>query len=51
MLPVTLVSGIFGMNVGGLPFIKDASGFGWTMLLMSATLVTTVLVLRWRRLL
>jgi len=26
-LPATLVAGIFGMNVGGLPFTKDESGF------------------------
>jgi zinc transporter len=51
LLPVTLITGIFGMNVGGLPFIDDSSGFGWTMFLMAITFAASVLVLRWRRLL
>lgn len=27
MMPATIVSGLFGMNVGGLPFAANASGF------------------------
>ena len=50
LLPVTLISGIFGMNVGGLPFTQGPSGFWWAMFLMAATLVASV-VLRWRKLL
>jgi zinc transporter len=27
-LPVTLITGIFGMNVGSLPGLQDAAAFG-----------------------
>lgn len=41
-LPATLVTGAFGMNVGGLPFSESQSGFFWvlagTLLLMSAAM-------------
>lgn len=48
-LPVTLISGIFGMNVGGLPWLKSPSGFWWACGLMVAAAVTTLLLLRkWR---
>ena len=30
-LPATLVAGIFGVNVGGLPLASDSSGFLWVM--------------------
>jgi Mg2+ and Co2+ transporter CorA len=30
-LPATLVAGIFGMNVGGLPWEQTTSGFLWAM--------------------
>jgi zinc transporter len=39
-LPASLVAGIFGMNVGGLPLVTDQSGFLWAMVLtMAASLV------------
>jgi len=48
-LPITLISGIFGMNVGGLPWSQDASGFLWVMLSMGITLVIVLIILRrWR---
>jgi zinc transporter len=31
LLPITLVTGIFGMNVGGLPWVRDPGGFWWVM--------------------
>jgi hypothetical protein len=34
-LPINLLAGLFGMNVGGIPFAEDGSGF-WTVV---ATLV------------
>jgi zinc transporter len=46
LLPVTLVTGIFGMNVGGLPFTESQSGFWWVLLGMGATVVTTMVMLR-----
>jgi zinc transporter len=33
-LPASLIAAIFGMNVGGLPFVADHSGFGWVLLLL-----------------
>ena len=30
-LPATLVTGVFGMNVAGLPLTQNADGFGWAM--------------------
>ena len=35
-MPMTLVSGIFGMNVAGLPGTAAGSSFGWVMLLIVA---------------
>ena len=32
-LPATLVAGIFGVNVGGLPLTSNSSGFLWVMAL------------------
>lgn len=51
LLPISVVTGIFGMNVGGLPFLHSENGFAWSMLLMAATLAATIVLLRWRRLL
>ncbi len=50
-LPVTLISGIFGMNVGGLPWLDDPRGFTWAMLCMAAAVVVALVWLRLRRML
>jgi zinc transporter len=34
LLPITLITGIFGMNVGGLPWMNDPHGFAHTMLII-----------------
>jgi zinc transporter len=45
MLPVTLITGVFGMNVGGLPWLEDPHGFGAVIFLMLiALLVSLVLI-------
>ncbi len=31
LLPPTLVTGVFGMNVKGLPFTEETTGFLWAM--------------------
>jgi zinc transporter len=36
-LPINLVSGLFGMNVGGVPLAEDSAGF-WLMLGLIASL-------------
>lgn len=33
-LPLTFVTGLLGMNVGGLPGLENPSGFTWSMLVM-----------------
>jgi zinc transporter len=48
-LPMTLITGVFGMNVGGLPGLDHPHGFLWTMALMVATGGATFAVLRWRK--
>ncbi len=45
-LPLTLLTGVFGMNVGGLPWIEDKFGFGWTMFGMAVTAFFTLYILR-----
>jgi zinc transporter len=50
-LPMTLLTGVFGMNVAGLPWTQGQGGFAWTMGLMAAIAIVTLAVLRWLRLL
>jgi zinc transporter len=50
-LPVTLITGIFGMNVAGLPGLADGSAFWWVMLGMAGLALMALLLLHWRRLL
>ena len=49
-MPVTLITGIFGMNVAGLPGLEDRSAFWWVMLGMAAVALMALLLLHWRRL-
>ena len=50
LLPITLITGIFGMNVGGLPFLESKNGFTWVMFGMFITVVVTLTLLRRRHL-
>lgn len=49
LLPITLVTGIFGMNVGGLPWLQDGNGFWVVMLLMAFIAGATLAILHWRK--
>jgi zinc transporter len=49
-LPITLLSGIFGMNIGGLPWTSDPMGYGKVMLVMGVILAATIALLRRQRL-
>jgi len=49
-LPMTLVTGLFGINVGGMPWIQNGFGFWWVVLGMGATAIAAILLLHWRRL-
>lgn len=40
LLPMTIISGLFGMNVGGLPFIGDTAGF-WIVAALSVVVAGT----------
>ncbi len=45
-LPITLITGIFGMNVGGLPWTENSLGFLWSMSLMGLTLTIVFIILK-----
>lgn len=48
-LPMTLITGIFGMNVAGLPGLQEHGAFIWVMLLILIAGAVTLAVLFWRR--
>jgi zinc transporter len=45
-LPITLITGVFGMNLGGLPAGQDPWGFWYGLGLMAVTVIVTVGLLR-----
>ncbi|TXH36991.1 MAG: Mg2+/Co2+ transporter [Rhodospirillaceae bacterium] len=49
-LPLTLITGVFGMNVGGLPGLQNIEGFWWVMLGMAITAVCSLILLYWKKL-
>jgi zinc transporter len=51
LLPMTLVTGVFGMNVAGMPGLHSAGAFSKVMLLILASGALTLAALFWRRLL
>lgn len=51
LLPMTLVTGVFGMNVAGLPGLMSESAFAWVMFLIIASGGATLALLFWRGLL
>jgi zinc transporter len=46
LLPITLITGIFGMNVRGLPFAEHPHGFSVVMIGISAAVVLALWLLR-----
>ena len=46
-LPATLVTGVFGMNVKGLPLLETSGGFIWAVALMVGSVVGVYALLRW----
>ncbi|MCU0837466.1 MAG: hypothetical protein MUE49_01935 [Rhodospirillales bacterium] len=48
-LPITVISGIFGMNVAGLPWTEDEHGFINAIVLMLIAVVVAGALIRWRR--
>jgi zinc transporter len=47
---MTLITGLFGINVGGMPWLESHLGFWWVVFGMFATAILTFLILHWRRL-
>lgn len=46
-LPLTFLTGLFGMNVGGIPFAQDPHGFEWLLLIcMMISIVITAYFVR-----
>lgn len=48
-MPITLITGIFGMNVGGLPWLAHPVGFWWVIGVMAFTAAVSLALLHWRR--
>ena len=49
-VPLNLITGIFGMNFDQMPFVKSASGFHWTVVVMLAlSAFITIIVFRMLR--
>ena len=48
-LPITLITGVFGMNLGGLPGQQAAYGFWYGIGFMGVVVIATLYLLRrWR---
>jgi len=50
MLPINLITGMFGMNFDDVPGLHTPGAFWFTMLSMGAVAVVTLLILHWRKL-
>jgi len=42
LFPITLITGIFGMNVGGLPWMEDPRGFTHAMVIIGVAVAITL---------
>lgn len=49
MLPLNIITGIFGMNVAGLPGLHDPDSFVWVMISMIATPMAVLWLFRVKR--
>ena len=50
MLPLGFVTGLLGINVGGIPGADDESGFLWVLGIMAVLVVGQVIAFRFWRL-
>jgi len=48
-LPLTFVTGLLGMNVGGLPGLESQLGFVWSLVIMVVVAVCLVFFFRWKK--
>jgi zinc transporter len=51
LLPITLITGVFGMNVGGLPLLTHRHGFWWIMVMIIFAVTAILYFLRRRKVL
>ena len=48
-LPLTFVTGLLGMNVGGLPGLESPTGFTWSIIVMVVAAIGLLLFFRFKR--
>jgi zinc transporter len=48
-LPLTFVTGLLGMNVGGLPGLESPRGFLGSVVIMIAAAVALLFFFRWKK--
>ncbi len=48
-LPLTFVTGLLGMNVGGLPGLESDLGFLWSVAVMIVAAAGLLAFFRWKR--
>ena len=48
-LPLTFVTGLLGMNVGGLPGVESREGFFWSIIVMVAAGAGLLAFFRWKK--
>lgn len=48
-MPISVITGIFGMNVAGLPGLENTAAFWWVIAGMTGVAVLTLVILHWKR--
>lgn len=48
-LPLTFVTGLLGMNVGGLPGLESNLGFVWSVITMTVAAAILIVFFRWKK--
>jgi zinc transporter len=48
-LPLTFITGLLGMNVGGLPGTQSNAGFIGSMVAMAIATIVIVVLLKWKK--
>lgn len=51
LLPINLITGVFGMNTGGLPWATEPSGFSRAVICMLIGVAVSLGILHWRKIL
>lgn len=48
-LPLSFITGLLGMNVGGLPGLENSAGFAWSIVVMIVAGSALLLFFRWKK--